>query len=62
MSEKELQREWQYRFTERAALLAEDRDLTSVERNLCRREANQAIMALTSELPLNTQVPESAKD
>ncbi len=47
MTELELKLEWQYRFDERAGLLAEDRDLTAAERNQCRREANQAILALS---------------
>lgn len=51
MTDSELKQEWEYRFDERAALLAEDRDLTPQERNLCRREANSAILALTSTPP-----------
>jgi len=47
-TETELKREWQFRFDERAALLAEDWELTPQERNQCRREANAAILALSS--------------
>ena len=47
-TENELKSEWQFRFDERAALLAEDRELTPQERNTCRREANAAILALSA--------------
>ncbi len=48
MSEQELKQEWQYRFDERAGILAEDRDLTVAERNLARRCSNAAVLALSA--------------